>query len=82
MQSPTAASKAAKDPLSEFKPITEKFIPAFNDLYKEQEGKLASVEEVSVTPTGAKFDVKKTDSVVSPYTGELHATGVLTLKVV
>ena len=82
MPSPTAASKAAKDPVSEFKPIVEKFIPAFNDLYKEAEGKLATVKSVSVTPSSAKFDVKKTDSVVSPYTGELHATGILTKEVV
>lgn len=77
MQSPAAPSKAAKDPVSEFKPIVEKFIPAFNEVYKESEGKLTTIKKVSVISSGAKFDVKKTDSVVSPYTGELHATGVL-----
>lgn len=75
--SPTA--KAEQDPVSEFKPIVEKFIPALNEMYETTEGKLATIKRVSVTPSGTKFDVKKTDSVVSPYTGELHATGVLEL---
>jgi hypothetical protein len=86
MQSPAAPSKAAtdsaaeRDPVSEFKPIVEKFIAAYNEVYKEAAGELAMVKEVSVIPEGAKFDVKKSESVVSPYTGELHAEGILKLE--
>lgn len=76
---PTRAAKAAPmqpDPVAAFEDIAAEFIPAFNELYKEKQMP-PLIKKVSVFTRGAKYDVKHSESLVTPYMGEIHATGSL-----
>jgi hypothetical protein len=71
----------SEDPVSEFKVIAPRFIPELNKVYKDAiaQGAVASrmPEIIEMTSIGfversAKLDVKKTDSMISPYKGVIE----------
>ncbi|HHV68919.1 MAG TPA: hypothetical protein GXX48_14900 [Ochrobactrum intermedium] len=62
------------DPLSSFKVIAEKCQGAFNASDNLVPGKTGGFVRIEITPGPMSFDVKKTDSLVSPYTAYIDLT--------
>ena len=64
-----------KNPVAEFKLVVERFVPAYPQACKDAKFKLVAGENVHLDEKTAKFDVKKSDSMVSPYTAIISVDG-------
>lgn len=67
------------DPVGEFKMIARSFVPravaAYNGFLAEE-----GEEWVYTASSNVEFDVQKTDSLISPFTGDIHASGTWDTK--
>lgn len=82
-----AATSNPEDPVEAFTDLAGKFVPAINEVYKQHYEKSDSAlvsdvfiasKEFKNTYPGPSFDVKKSDSLVSPFLAEIRTGGSVT----